>query len=83
MRTTLDLDGTVLAQLREHQRRTGKTLGQVASELLARALAEVAAPPPGEPLRWVSQPMGARVDLEDREALTALLDSNQIVDSSQ
>ena len=76
MRTTLDLDGTVLEQLRAHQRRTGKTLGQVASELLARALAEVVEPPPGEPLLWVSQPMGARVDLEDREALAALLDAS-------
>lgn len=75
MRTTIDLDGTVLEQLRAYQRRTGKTLGQAASELLARALAEVSEPRPGEPLHWVSQPMGARVDLEDREAVAALLDA--------
>ncbi len=77
MRTTLDLDGTVLKQLREHQRRTGKTLGQVASELLAQALAEVTEPSTDELLPWVSQPMGARVDLEDREVLAAVLDAGR------
>lgn len=42
MRTTLDLDGTVLRQLKERQRHEGKSLGQLASELLAKSLAETA-----------------------------------------
>lgn len=76
MRTTIDLDATVLAQLRSRQHQEGKTLGQVASELLARALAE-SAPAELAPLAWSSQPMGARVDLDDRDALVAVLDADR------
>jgi hypothetical protein len=72
MRTTLDLDGSVLAQLKEHQRREGKSLGELASELLAKALAEVPAEQEREPLDWIARPMGARVDLEDRDAVERL-----------
>ncbi|MCY7344105.1 MAG: hypothetical protein LH603_20275 [Pseudonocardia sp.] len=72
MRTTLDLDGTVLHQLKERQRLEGKSLGQLASELLAKALAETADAPQPAP-RWIAQPMHAHVDLEDRDALELLL----------
>ena len=37
-RTTLDIDAVVLRKLKEIQRREHKTLGQVASELLARVI---------------------------------------------
>lgn len=72
MRTTVDLDASVLQQLRERQRREGKTLGRLVSELLARALADTAPPP--EPWSWTARPMRARVDLEDRDAVQRLLD---------
>lgn len=73
MRTTLDLDGSVLAQLKALQRRRNTSLGRLASELLAKALAEEeAAAPPA--FAWNVQPMGARIDLEDRDALALLLD---------
>ncbi len=65
-RTTLDLDPTVLDALRTRSRREGKSLGTVASELLAVALA---ATPEPRPRGWQSQPMGALVDLEDKEAI--------------
>ncbi len=77
VRTTLDLDETVLAELRDRRRQEGRSLGQVASELLARALADTAAPHATAPLEWSSQPMGARVDLGDREALNAALDADR------
>lgn len=70
-RTTLNLDATVLRSLRRRQEREGKPLGQIASELLARALTEEQ--PAHPPLKWPSQPMGARVDLEDADAVEALL----------
>ncbi|MGO1193350.1 MAG: hypothetical protein ACTMHH_05685 [Nesterenkonia sp.] len=69
MRTTLDLDASVLQQLKDYQRSRGKSLGVLASELLAQALAETN---PEHPLEWVSHPMSARVDLEDREAVDRL-----------
>lgn len=77
MRTTIDLDVTVLAQLRARQRREGRTLGQVASELLAQALADEGTPGPAEALAWSSQAMDAQVDLDDRDAVAAVLDADR------
>lgn len=74
MRTTLDLDASVLRQLRERQRSEGKTMGQVASELLAAALAVTEDNTARAPLDWTVHAMGARVDLDDRDAVQALLD---------
>lgn len=74
-RTTLDLDASILRELRRRRVREGKSMGRVASELLARALAVsdegTGSPPP----RWISRDLGTpRVDLEDKEAVRALLD---------
>lgn len=71
-RTTIDIDTAVLQKLRDRTRREGKTMGRLVSELLARALHE-------EPVRqgrleWRSRPMGARVDLTDKEAMRRALD---------
>ena len=70
-RTTLDIDATVLRELRRRGKREGKTLGRLVSELLATALAREPYAP--EPLDWSSQDMRARVDLEDDEAVAAAL----------
>ncbi|MCH7748161.1 MAG: antitoxin [Acidobacteria bacterium] len=75
MRTTVDIDQTILAELKRLQREEGKSLGRLISDLLARALREpktasVAAPP----VRWISQAMGARVELADTEAVYAAMD---------
>jgi len=40
MRTTLNIDDPVLAALKEHARRQGRTTSETASELLRRALLE-------------------------------------------
>ena len=73
MRTTIDLDPGVLRDLKERARSEGKSLGRVASELLAAGLA-TAAPSTPAAFTWVARPMGARVDLEDKEAVRRLLD---------
>jgi hypothetical protein len=73
-RTTIDIDATVLEELKERQRVEGKTLGQLASELLAGALAGSRPERPLEPLAWTAQRMGARIDLEDKDVLHAALD---------
>jgi macrodomain Ter protein organizer (MatP/YcbG family) len=72
-RTTIDIDAGVLRRLQERKRREGKTLGRLVSELLARALRETDAQPTRE-LDWTSRPMGARVDLEDKEAVRRALE---------
>lgn len=67
MRTTLDLDPNILRELKRRKDRDGRTLGQVASELLAAALRAEERPAPA--FEWYSQPMGALVDLEDHDAV--------------
>lgn len=74
-RTTLDIDASVLRALKRLQRKEKKSLGQLVSELLAGALASERSTPQPESLRWSTQTMGARVDLEDDEAVRAALES--------
>ena len=74
MRTTVDIEGPVLKQLREIQKREGVTLGALVSRLLADALAHSKGRATRAPFHWIARPMGARIDLEDKEAVYAILD---------
>ena len=67
-RTTLDLDPSVLAEVKRRGRREGKSLGRVASELLAEGLHRTDLPARA-PFAWKSSRMAARVDLDDAEAV--------------
>jgi hypothetical protein len=71
-RTTIDIDAAVLRELERRKQREGKTLGRLVSELLASALDRPDQPAPQ--LEWIARPMGARVDLEDKEAVQRVLD---------
>jgi hypothetical protein len=71
-RTTVDIDPTVLAELKRRQRREGKTLGRLVSELLAEQLDREPLPAPA-PFAWHSSPMAAKVDLDDPEAVRRAL----------
>lgn len=75
-RTTIDLDPAVLRELKARGAQEGRSLGAVASDLLAAALKQSAdgpaAPPP---FAWRSGPHGApKVDLDDKEAVRRALD---------
>ena len=74
MRTTIDLDPTVLRELKQRARQEGKSLGRVASEVLSAALERDVPTTPPPPLAWASRPMGARVDLDDAEAVRRALE---------
>ena len=75
-RTTVDIEAAVLRELKRLQKREGKPLGQLISELVAAALAEEEeAPKARRPFRWQSRAMQARVDLEDKEAVQAALET--------
>jgi hypothetical protein len=74
-RTTLDLDPTVVRQLRRRGRQEHKSMGQVASELLAQSLARQASRPADERVMWTSWNLGVpKVDLEDKEAVRRALE---------
>ncbi len=72
-RTTIDIDAGVLRELKARGSRDGRSIGRIASELLAGALhtSEPATPPR---IEWITRPMGALVDLEDKEAVRRALD---------
>jgi len=68
-RTTLDLDPTILRELKRRARDEGKSLGAVASELLA-PIVKAPRRERNPRFRWHTARMGpALVDLEDKEAV--------------
>ena len=70
MRTTIDLSAPVLRDLKKLRDTEGGSLGAVASRLLADALsARQHAPRPARKLLWSSRPMGAKVNLSDKDAV--------------
>jgi hypothetical protein len=73
-RTTVDIDASVLRELKKRQERERKTLGQLISELLAKAMETEGETTDGAPFTWVSRDLEPRVDLEDKDALWSALD---------
>jgi hypothetical protein len=74
-RTTVDIEGPILDQLKALGRREGRPLGKLISELVAEALAQRRARPESAAprLAWISKPMHAPVDWADKDALDAVL----------
>ena len=70
-RTTVNLDAPVLRDLKRLQKKEGKSLGRLMSDLLAQALGRMRAekPPASPGLQWTSRRMEARVDIADKEAV--------------
>jgi hypothetical protein len=76
MRTTIDIDDPILKDLKRLQRREGKSLGRLVSDLLAVALAsqQRGSKPAAPAFEWIARPMRARVDLADKHALLDAMD---------
>lgn len=73
-RTTIDIDPSVLAELKRRGSREGKSLGRLVSELVAASLHREEPLPPAQ-FAWVAQEMSAKVDLDDPEAVRRALDT--------
>ncbi len=77
MRTTIDIDDPILKEIKKLQRREGKSLGRLVSDLLAQSLADTRKPSRRESaFHWIAKPMGARVDLGDKQALLDAMDDS-------
>ena len=78
MRTTIDIAAPILEELKRIKQRNGGTLGDLVNGLLAEGLKRCRpeAASRERELAWTSQPMRARVDLNDKEAVYALLDDD-------
>jgi len=78
MRTTVAIDDPVLRDLKKLQKREGKSLGRLISDMLAQAIGErKSAKARRRPIQWISKDMGARVDGADTEALYSAMEKNQ------
>lgn len=79
MRTTIDIDDPILKEIRRLQRREGKSMGRLVSDLLARSLAESrsASAEPMPSFRWIARSMRARIDLADKHALLDAMDDRR------
>ena len=76
MRTTIDIDDPILKELKRLQRREGKSLGRLVSDLLAQALAKTRVEPSEAPqFKWIAKSMNARVDLADTDAVLDAMDA--------
>jgi hypothetical protein len=74
MRTTIDIYDPILKDLKHLQKRGGKSLDRMVSDLLAEALAAYKSPAHSKRFGWPSRPMRARVDLLfDKHALLGAL----------
>ena len=76
MRTTVDIATPILEELKRIRKRNGGTLGELVNGLLAEGLKARRSDRVVQELHWTSQPMRARLDLADKEAVYALLDGD-------
>ena len=84
MRTTVNIDDPILRDLKRLQRREGKSLGRLVSDLLAFALHERrGAYEVRSDFRWTAGDMGARVNLDDRAAVLDAMDAPAPREKSQ
>jgi hypothetical protein len=75
MRTTVDIDDSILKDLKKIQEKEGKSFGRLISDLLAQAIGERKSPKASvKPARWISRALGAHIDLADREAVYAAME---------
>ena len=77
MRTTVDIDDPILREVKALQEQEGRTLGALVSELLADALARRRGARTRPTFRWTSRPMKALVDLTDKDAVYAALETEE------
>ena len=77
MRTTINIASPILDELKRMQEREGGTLGELVTGLLADGLRARQQTKRVDRLDWISQSMGARVDLADKEAVHAILEGER------
>lgn len=73
-RTTFDIDLLLLKEIKDLQKKEGRSMGKIVSQLLAEALTRRKSSVEPQNFQWISQPMRALVDLVDKDALHAILD---------
>ena len=73
-RTTIDIDDPILNEIRAIQKREGRSMGKIVSQLLAEALNNQKTSAKQPKFKWVSRPMRSLVDLSDKDEVYRILD---------
>ena len=73
-RTTIDIDDPILNEIRAIQKREGRSMGKIVSQLLAEALNKQKTSAKQQKFRWISRPMRSLVDLSDKDEVYRILD---------
>jgi hypothetical protein len=75
--TTFDIETPILQELKDLQKKEGRSLGQINSQLLSEALGSRKATHKFPQLKWTSRPMKALVELSDKDAVYRILDKSE------
>lgn len=79
MRTTLNLDDSLMRSLKRRAAETGRTLTSLVEEAIRSMLEREARPASDYRLRWVVVEGGARpgIDVDDRDSLMDIMDGRR------
>jgi hypothetical protein len=73
-RTTIDIENPILMEVKNLQKKDGRSIGKIVSQLLGEALAQRKDKTKAPRFKWHSRRMGALVDFSDKDALYKILD---------
>ena len=76
-RTTIDIDNPILKEIKNLQKKDGRSIGKIVSQLLAEALNQHKPTAKTPRLKWASRSMGALLDLSDKDTLYKILDKSE------
>jgi hypothetical protein len=76
-RTTIDIETPILEEIRKFQKKDGRSLGQIISQLLAEALGHRKTKNKDLQIKWTFRPMKALVNLSDKDTLYRILDGRE------
>ncbi len=73
-RTTINIENSILLEVKNLQKKDGRSIGKIVSQLLSEALAHRKDEAMVPRFKWRSRRMGALVELSDKDALHKILD---------
>jgi hypothetical protein len=76
-RTTIDIDNPILKEIKNLQKKDGRSIGKIVSQLLAEALNQHKTTAKAHRVKWASRSMGALLDLSDKDTLYKILDKGK------
>jgi len=73
-RTTIDIEDPILKEIKAIQKKEGRSMGKIVSQLLAEALIQQQTSAKSPRFKWISRPMRSLVDLADKDEVYRILD---------